>query len=123
MTNQLTQTHYTGTINRLLRIARACTLFYLLSLGETFSQRTTIVDTSSTTHAVVIAGKQYKGRPIHNLFWGSHYRNEWSTPVKVKVLKLDTAFGGLKPIAKGGGRQTHTLRLEIKRESSMFFAQ
>ena len=79
-----------------------------------YAQRTTIVDTSSPTHAVVIAGKQYKRGSLHNILWGSHYRKEWSTPVKVKTIKIDTAFGGLKPVEKGGGRQTKTLRLEDK---------
>ena len=79
------------------------------------SGQTTIIDTSiNHGEATVIAGKQYKRSGLHDIFWGKHYRKEWATPVKVKSIMLDTAFGGLKPIEMGGGRQTKTLRLEDK---------
>jgi hypothetical protein len=82
---------------------------------STFSQTTTIVDTTtSKTSAVIIAGKQYKKSGFHDWLWGKHYRQEWVTPVRVKAINIDTTFGGLKPLQKGGGRQTRTLRLEDK---------
>jgi hypothetical protein len=80
------------------------------------SQYSTVVDTTSNrTNAVIIAGKEYKKGALHNLFWGSHYRKEWTTPVKIKSIDIDTIFGGLKPILRGGGRQTMTLRMEDKK--------
>ena len=36
----------------------------------------------------------------------------WTTPLKVRVLELDKFAGGLKPIKKGGGLQTKSLRLK-----------
>lgn len=75
------------------------------------SQKTTIVDTTNKNKATVIAGKQYQRNGLYNIFWGKHYRKEWSTPVTVKSVIIDTAFGGLKPVEMGGGRQTRTLRL------------
>ena len=54
-------------------------------------------------------------RPVsYQKKWGSHYRKEWSTPVKVKIVKLDTLAGGLVPYEKGGGRQSKSLRLRDK---------
>ena len=46
-------------------------------------------------------------------FWmGSNYRKEWNTKVTVPVIDLSTAYGGLTPVKKGGGKQTKSLRLE-----------
>ncbi len=43
------------------------------------------------------------------LFWmGANYRTEWNTPITVPVLKLD----GLRPLRKGGGKQTKSLRVQ-----------
>ncbi|HEY1115331.1 MAG TPA: hypothetical protein VGE66_17285, partial [Chitinophagaceae bacterium] len=61
-----------------------------------------------------MAGPQYKAGPTHKKFLGAHYREEWTTPVRVKVVLLDTAFGGLKPVRSGGRQQTNTLHLEDK---------
>ena len=43
-----------------------------------------------------------------------NYRDEWTTPVKVKVFDIGKVKGGLKPTKKGGGMQTKSLRLEDK---------
>jgi hypothetical protein len=81
-----------------------------------FAQQTTILDTtSSKTKAVVIAGKQYNRSSFHNFLWGKHYRAEWATPVSIKVLTTDTVFGGLKPLKKGGGRQTRNAHIALRR--------
>jgi hypothetical protein len=46
-------------------------------------------------------------------FWmGSNYRKEWTTPVKAPIINLATEKGGLKPVRRGGGKQTKSLRLE-----------
>ncbi len=70
-----------------------------------------IKDTTIKYSKTVIAGKQYQRSSLHQKFWGAHYRREWTTPVSVPLFYLDTAAGGLKPYASGGGRQTKTLRL------------
>lgn len=64
------------------------------------------------SYRVVIAGPQYKAGSTHKKFLGAHYRKEWTTPVRVKVTMLDTAYGGLKPVRSGGRQQTKTLHLE-----------
>ena len=97
--------------------SRLVLLFFIFfsTQQNAFSQNTTIFDTTSShKSAVIIAGEQYKRSGFHNWLWGKHYRQEWTTPVRVKSINLDTAFGGLKPILKGGGRQTKTLRLADK---------
>ncbi|WP_452599613.1 metallophosphoesterase [Pontimicrobium sp. MEBiC01747] len=54
-----------------------------------------------------------KGR-IYKTLWGKRYREDFSTAVTVPTVNLDTLFGGLKPIRKGGGHQSKSLRLEDK---------
>ncbi len=46
--------------------------------------------------------------------WGSHYRDVYSTKIKAKVATLDTLYGGLEVVRKGGGHQTRSLRLKMK---------
>jgi hypothetical protein len=46
--------------------------------------------------------------------WGERYRKYYSTKVKAPTVMLDTLFGGLKPVRKGGGNQSKSLRLEDK---------
>ncbi|MEO5647876.1 MAG: hypothetical protein ABIQ56_05905 [Chitinophagaceae bacterium] len=78
------------------------------------AQETTVVDTLFGGQKVVIAGKQYERSSLHNFLWGSHYRKEWATPVKVNSIDIAKVKGGLKPLKAGGGRQTKSLRLEDK---------
>ena len=50
----------------------------------------------------------------YNFFWGKRYREEYSKEITAKVVSLDTLLGGLKPLRKGGGTQSRTLRLKAK---------
>ncbi|HEX2617896.1 MAG TPA: BamA/TamA family outer membrane protein [Flavobacteriales bacterium] len=49
---------------------------------------------------------------LKQAFFGKLYRDVWTAPIKVPVLRMDTAFGGLKAKATGGGLQTKSLRLK-----------
>ncbi len=75
---------------------------------DTNSLTTNILDGFKT----VIAGENYKAGKFKTFFLGAHYRKEWTTPVKVPVINLAKEHGGLTPIKKGGGMQTHSLRLQ-----------
>lgn len=46
--------------------------------------------------------------------WGERYRNVYSTEVTAPTVDLDTLFGGLKVVRKGGGHQSKSLRLVNK---------
>ena len=48
----------------------------------------------------------------YRMFWGKRYRDEFSTKVKAPTVRLDTLFGGLTPVRKGGGHQSKSLRLK-----------
>ena len=51
---------------------------------------------------------------FHKFLWGERYRNVYSTEVVAPTVNLDTLYGGLRPIRKGGGNQSKSLRLEDK---------
>lgn len=87
----------------------------LFAAGVSAAQTTVVTGATPVTGTtVVISGREYNRSGYHNFFWGRHYRTEWNTPVRVSNFYLDTAAGGLQPYAKGGGRQSSTLRLRAK---------
>ncbi|MCK8521439.1 metallophosphatase [Aquimarina sp. D1M17] len=67
------------------------------------TKKSSVYSTEETTK-----GKLYRG------LWGDHYRKFYSTPVEAPVAFLDTLYGGLKPIRRGGGHQSKSLRLKDK---------
>ncbi|WP_460217767.1 metallophosphoesterase [Psychroserpens sp. MEBiC05023] len=50
----------------------------------------------------------------HRFLWGDRYRKLYSTKVSAPTVNLDTMYGGLKVVRKGGGNQSKSLRLEDK---------
>ncbi|WP_142785141.1 metallophosphoesterase [Changchengzhania lutea] len=46
--------------------------------------------------------------------WGDRYREVYGTKIKAKVATIDTLYGGLEVVRKGGGHQTRSLRLITK---------
>ena len=60
----------------------------------------------------VTAGPQYGAGWLHRVMLGRHYRDLWTTPVRVEVLDLARVGGGLTPTKRGGGRQTKSLRFQ-----------
>ena len=63
-------------------------------------------------YKTVIPGKHYDAGALHELFFGAHWRDVWSTPVKVGVADLSKYGGGLTPTEKGGGLQTKALKFK-----------
>lgn len=47
----------------------------------------------------------------HRRIFGENYRKEWATPTRLPLLHLSQLQGGLKPLQRGGGMQTVSLRL------------
>jgi len=69
--------------------------------------------------AKVIPGGEYAAGRLRQFFVGEHYRDLWTTPIRVPVLNLSTFAGGLTPLRQGGGRQTMSLRL-LARDGRQF---
>lgn len=51
---------------------------------------------------------------IHRSLFGENYRKEWAAATKLPVIKISEIKGGLIPTEKGGGHQTHSIRLKDK---------
>ncbi len=49
---------------------------------------------------------------FHKWLWGERYRKYYGTKVKAPTVLLDTLYGGLKVVRKGGGNQSNSLRLQ-----------
>lgn len=60
---------------------------------------------------LVVPGERYRAGRIKRFFLGDHYRDLWTTPLKVEVLKLHEIDGGLRPVREGGGQETRSLHL------------
>ena len=71
-----------------------CYMILLVFPAFVIAQKTTITDSTEQGFRTVIAGKHYERSGLHNFLWGKHYRKEWTTPVKVPVINLDTEAGG-----------------------------
>lgn len=52
-----------------------------------------------------------RGGGIHRFFFGENYRKEWAAPTRLPVIRISQAAGGLRPVKRGGGMQSKSLRL------------
>lgn len=62
----------------------------------------------------IVPGAHYRAGGLHRALFGAHYRDLWTTPLRVEVLDLTTFAEGLTPTRRGGGKQTKTLRFESR---------
>jgi hypothetical protein len=63
-------------------------------------------------YITIIPGEHYSASGFYEFWFGKHWRDVWTTPVKVEILNLETFAGGLTPIRKGGGMQTKSLQFK-----------
>jgi len=61
---------------------------------------------------LVAASFIYDANSFKNFMQGEHYRDAWSTPIKVPIVFLDTLHGGSEIVDVGGGKQTKSLELK-----------
>ncbi|NDV15137.1 phosphoesterase [Muricauda sp. TY007] len=71
-------------------------------------------DFPSYKMASVYTPEQVDKSGFHKLLWGERYRKYYGTKVKAPTVRLDTLFGGLTVVRKGGGNQSNSLRLADK---------
>ena len=72
------------------------------------------VNTNAFEKASIYTQKEINKSGTYRFLWGERYRKYFGTEVKAATVNLDTLFGGLKPIRKGGGHQSKSLRLKDK---------
>ena len=86
----------------------------VLSEDEKESAITYPSNFSNTKTASIYTNEETNKSKSYRSLWGERYRKYYSTNVNVPTVNLDTLFGGLTPIRKGGGHQSKSLRLEDK---------
>lgn len=64
-----------------------------------------------TVQASVYTNREITKGNFYTWFWGERYRAYYGTKVTAPTVTLDTLFGGLVPVKKGGGHQSKSLRL------------
>lgn len=65
------------------------------------------------TH-MVIPGERFRAEGFKRWFYGSNYRDLWTTPIEVAVLNLGSVGGGLTPLRTGGAGQSISLHFTGK---------
>jgi hypothetical protein len=101
-----------------LRALFVCLTAVWLTPAEVNAQQR---DSSAQHDTLQAPGRQYRAGGLHSLLLGREYRSLWTTPITVPVLDLRTFAGGLRPISKGGGQQTKSLRLAAADGREFFF--
>lgn len=74
----------------------------------------TVIDSSvpiADSVITIAVDKSLEVGKFKQIFLGKHYRDAWTTPVRVPLIDLRTEQGGLEILKKGGGFQTKSLRL------------
>ena len=66
------------------------------------------------TQASVYTKEETERSDFFKSVWGEHYREMYSKKISVPIATLDTLYGGLEIVRKGGGHQTRSLRLKTK---------
>ena len=94
--------------NKIISRVVVCIFLSVASLPAWSRQNQSTGDTARTV--TIAAGPDYDAGGLHKFFFGAHYRDLWTTPLKVEVLDLDRFAGGLTPLKRGGGFQTKSLR-------------
>jgi len=61
--------------------------------------------------ASIYSQKEIDKSGFFKTLWGERYRKYYGTKVTAPTVNLDTLFGGLKPVRRGGGHQSKSLRL------------
>ncbi len=91
-----------------MKILNTFLLFFIIT-SPLFSQTE-----QQKKYITVIPGEEYEAGWLHELFFGAHWRDIWTTPLKVEILDLNNFDGGISPIKRGGGQQTKSLRFKSK---------
>lgn len=64
--------------------------------------------------ASIYTEEETKKSKLYKILWGKRYRKYFGEKINAPTVNLDTLYGGLTPIRKGGGNQSKSLRLKDK---------
>ncbi len=84
----------------------------IIQRPEVFKTDTLPTHFPETVKASVYEPEKNTKSDFYKSIWGDRYRELYSTEIEVKVADLDTLYGGLEPMRKGGGHQTNSIRVK-----------
>lgn len=64
--------------------------------------------------AAIYSEKEVEKRGLYKALWGERYRKYFGIKVNTPTVNLDTLFGGITIVRKGGGHQSKSLRFKDK---------
>jgi Omp85 superfamily domain len=97
--------------DRTVMIAIMLLAAYAGSAGATDGAPDSTAADAPRMHTVV-AGEHYRAGSVHRFLLGDDYRKLWTTPIEVPELDMRAFAGGLRPVRRVGGQQTHGLAME-----------
>ena len=65
--------------------------------------------------ASIYSDNEVKKSKTYQLLWGKRYRKYFGQKILAPTVNLDTLYGGLEPVRRGGGHQSKSLRLKNKK--------
>jgi hypothetical protein len=74
-------------------------------------EETTVLDSAAQRGFITVIAGEYGRNKLHSRFLGRHYRTEWTTPVRVPLLLLDTVAGGLRPLKAESDYRSRSIEL------------
>ncbi|MEO2053108.1 MAG: ShlB/FhaC/HecB family hemolysin secretion/activation protein [Allomuricauda sp.] len=78
-----------------------------VKINEVFDE----YNTPRYVNASIYEPEELERSGFYKTLWGEHFRDDYKQKIKVKTVLLDTLYGGLSVVRKGGGHQTNSLRL------------
>ncbi len=72
---------------------------------------------------LVTPSAQYAAGGFHRWLFGSHYRDLWTTPVRVPILDLSRFAGGLRPTERGAASRPSRCASRVATAASTRFAR
>ena len=73
-----------------------------------------LVSSAQDSISIKIYPKYDSVSKFHRFLFGENYRKEYAMSTKVPIIKISEIKGGLTPVKRGGGNQSHSLRLVDK---------
>jgi len=106
-----------------MSIVLALTAVLSMSTGRSAAAQNSIAKYIGKDTVEIVANPKFRVSAAMREAWGENYRREWTTPIRVPVLHLETFRGGLTPTKEGGGMQAKNLRLVAPDSSEWVFRQ
>jgi len=94
--------------------AKTNTIIYqieVLSSNQEIKVSNFKINSPKSVKASIYTEKEIDKSKFYKTIWGDRYRKYYGIKVNVPTVSLDTLFGGLKPLRKGGGHQSKSLKL------------